>query len=80
MDFNKVLFVAVLGIVAIILLDTYNKYDVGRRKDNLKAQEQANQSLIQLQQIQADQLAGGGDSGGFLGNILGGIPLIGGLF
>ncbi len=77
MDFNKVLFIAVLGVVAIALMDVYNKYDIGRRRDELKAQEEANQTLLQMQELQAEQLAG---SQGFLGSMLSGLPLIGGLF
>lgn len=78
MDFNKVLFIAVLGVVAIALMDVYNKYDVGRRRDELKSQEEANQTLLQMQELQAEQLAGSGQ--GLLGSMLSGLPLIGGLF
>jgi len=70
MDFNKVLFIAVLGVVAIALMDVYNKYDIGKRRDELKAQEQANETMLQMQELQAEQLQGGG---GLLGGLFEGL-------
>ena len=74
MDFNKVLFLAVLGFILIIFLDVYDKYDTKKREDDLKQQALANQTMIQLQKMQ------GAGQQGFLGNLLSNIPLIGGLF
>lgn len=79
MNFDKITLFIVIGIIAIVLFDMYSKYDEKKRKDDMKAQSLANQTMIQLQEAQNEQMNANNQSG-FLGQVLGGLPLIGGLF
>jgi len=76
---DKLTLFIVIGVFAVVLFDGYTKYAEQKRKDDLKAQQIANQTILQLEKEKANQLAQQNQSG-FLGNLLGSIPIIGGLF
>lgn len=73
---DKLMVIIVIGILAVILFDTYSKHAESQAKSDIEAQRVAQQNLLQMQMLEGrDQ-----PQRGFVGGILGSIPLLGGLF
>lgn len=74
---NKLFIIIILAIVLIVIFDMVTKYMAKQGALDLISEKQAQESLLQQQQVAGSQQ----DSGqGALGGLLSGLPLVGGLF
>jgi len=75
MNFDKVILILIVCVMAVVLFDMYTKYSAEKRSDALASQKESDYAQYLLQQGQQST-----DDRGFLGGLLHSIPLLGGLY
>jgi type II secretory pathway pseudopilin PulG len=76
MNLDKIILIAIVGMVLVVVFDLYTKSSAAARKDELRSQELANEAMYQQSQLAQS----GDDERGILGSIFSSVPILGGLW